>query len=258
MRNLPTASEPDRDASADGDAAFCADAVRRLDPDRYILALFQPAKLRRAALALAAWNLELANARVRSGETMIGMIRLKWHHEALEEIVAGRPRRHPVVWELAAAHDAGLIDAARLTSIVDARTRDLESTPPANMAELETYARATAGALNQALWPDAPAALDAGAAFALIGLARAAPQLEAAGRPPTPKGRSLADLVIRGRALADQAIKAGPKPAAAPAVLARAYARRAAKASYNPTAALMAAPDPWRLWRLTAFRLAPF
>lgn len=254
MKNLPTASEPD----ADADAVFCADAVRRLDPDRYILALFHPAKLRRAALALAAWNLELANARVRSGETMIGMIRLKWHHEALEEIVAGRPRRHPVVWELAAAHDAGLIDAARLAGIVDARMRDLDSAPPADMAELETYARATAGALHQALWPDAPAASDAGAAFALVGLARAAPQLEAAGRPPTPKGASLADIVVRGAGLADQALKAGTKPAAAPAILARAYARRAAKAGYDPTTALMAAPDPWRLWRLAAFRLAPF
>ena len=113
MKNLPTASEPNDAASADADAdaAFCADAVRRLDPDRYILALFQPTKLRRAALALAAWNLELANARVRSGETMIGMIRLKWHHEALEEIIAGRPRRHRVDAGVEARVDAAAFPA---------------------------------------------------------------------------------------------------------------------------------------------------
>lgn len=240
------------------DADYCADAVRRLDPDRYILALMQPARLRRAALALAAWNVELANARTASGEVMIGMIRLKWHEEALEEIVQDKPRRHPVIWELAAAHRSGLIDAARLASIVEARARDLDSTPPESLDALEAYARGTAGALHRALWPDAEAASDAGAAFALVGLARAAPQLEAIGRPPKPKDATLADIVARGKMLAERALKAGPKPAAAPAVLARGYARRAAKAGYDPTDPLMAGPDPWRLWRLMAFRASPF
>lgn len=248
-------------SEADADQAYCADIVRRQDPDRFLLALFQPAAKRRTALALAAWNLELANARQRSGEALIGEMRLQWHRDALGEIGDGRPRRHPVVGELAEAHGAGALDLAALLDIVDARARDLDPAPPADLAELEVYARATAGALNACLWPDAalPAA-DAGTAFALVGLARAAPAFQAAGRPWTPadlKGDQ-APAVRRGEELAAEALRSRPKAAVAPAVLARGYARRAAKADFDPTAPVMAAPDPWRIWRLAAFRIRPF
>lgn len=247
-------------SAPESDAQYCADAVRRHDPDRYLLALFQPAAKRQTALALAAWNLELANARQRSGEVLIGQMRLQWHRDALQEIRDGRPRRHPVVGELAAAHGAGVLDLDCMLGIVDARERDLDPAPPANLADLEAYGRATAGALNACLWPSLPAAIDSGAAFALIGLARAAPANEAAGRRWTPadlKG-DLRPIVTRGGELAAAALKAGPKPAVAPALLARAYARRALAVGCDPTSARMAGPDPWRLWRLMAFRFSPF
>lgn len=248
-----TPSEPETDQ------AYCADAVRRQDPDRYLLALFQPQDRRRAALALAAWNLELANARPRSGEALIGRMRLQWHRDALQEIEDGRPRRHPVVGELAAAYEAGHVDLSALGAVVDGRERDLDPAPPATLDELEAYARETAGGLNVALWPDAATAETAGAAFALVGLARAAPVNQAAGRPWTPKalGGDVEPMVARGLALAATALKAGPKAAVAPAVLARAYGRRALKAGCDPTTPLMALADPWRVWRLLAFRFSP-
>jgi phytoene synthase len=234
------------------DAAYCADQVREQDSDRYLIALFQPKRFRQAAMTLAAWNLELSNARPPSGEETLGLIRLQWHRDALEEIIAGNPRRHPVVNALAAAHWAGLVDAAALDAIVTARERDLDPEPPRDLAQLEAYARATSGALHRHLWRNtkaADAAEDAGTAFALIGLARAEPINQARGRPWAPKrlDGNLQPIIERALALARTK---GPAAAIAPATIAKGYASRALKAGSDPTTPLMAEPDPWRLWRL--------
>jgi len=239
------------------DAAYCADQVRQHDGDRYLMALLHPKRLRESAMILAAWNLELSNARPPSGEETLGLIRLQWHRDALEESIAGNPRRHPVVNALAVAHDTGVVDAAVLDAIVVARERDLDPEPPADLAELETYARATSGALHRHLWRDsaaAQAAEDAGTAFALIGLARAEPVNQARNRPWAPKtlGGDLYPIIRRALELA---VVKGPSAATAPATLAKAYARRALKAGADPTSALMARSDPWRLWRLLARKL---
>jgi phytoene/squalene synthetase len=234
------------------DAAYCANQVQEQDSDRYLVALFQPKRLRQAAITLAAWNLELSNARPPSGEKTLGLIRLQWHRDALQEILAGNPRRHPVINALAVAHESGRVDAAALDAIVEARERDLDPEPPRDLAEVEAYARATSGALHRHLWRDtkaAQAAEDAGTAFALIGLARSEPINQARGRPWAPKALNgdLRPLIQRAIELAETK---GPSAAIAPATIAKGYAKRALKAKYDPTSALMAAADPWRLWRL--------
>ena len=244
-------------------ADLVADLVRAEDTDRYLISLFQPMKLQRAALALAAWNLELARARPRSGEVTIGMMRLQWHRDALAEIARGEVRRHPVIMELADAYGDGVLDLVDLERIVDARERDMDAAPTATLGELEDYARQTAGALHAALWrPTSPEAANtaetAGAAFGLIGLARAEPANQARGRPWAPKALKggLRPIVERARELAKAAepVK-GARGARAPAVLAESYVARAVAAKADPTDRRMLDPDPRRMWRMFGARL---
>ena len=255
LHNLnPAAGSPTNPVE---DAAYCANQVQEQDSDRYLVALFQPKRLRQAGITLAAWNLELSNARPPSGEKTLGLIRLQWHRDALQEILAGNPRRHPVINALAVAHEFGRVDAAALDAIVEARERDLDPEPPSDLAEVEAYARSTSGALHRHLWRDtkaAQAAEDAGTAFALIGLARSEPINQARGRPWAPKALNgdLRPLIQRAIELAETK---GPSTAIAPATIAKGYAKRALKAKCNPTSALMAAADPWRLWRLLARKI---
>lgn len=251
MNASPTPSDPL------ADARYCADAVRAQDSDRYLLALFLPNRLRRTAIALAAWNLELANARPQSGEAMLGMMRLQWHRDALAEIADGQTRRHPAIAELAGAVAAGLLHLPDLEAIVDGRERELEPAPAADLDELEAYARRTAGALNACLWPDVAAASDAGTAFGLIGLARAERHNRGRGRPwaPTKLSGDVTPIVEHGLTLAEKSLAAGPRAAVLPAAMAKRYGRRALKAGCDPATPAMTAPDPWRIWRLAAFRL---
>src|SRR3546814_4744319 len=65
---------------------------------------------------------------------MIGQIRLQWWREAWEGIAAGRPRQHPVV--LALHSHCRQADPADVAALIDARERDMEPAPMADMAEL--------------------------------------------------------------------------------------------------------------------------
>jgi hypothetical protein len=241
------------------DAGFCSEQARIQDGDRYLIALFQPKPKRRAAIALAAWNLELSRVRPRSGETTIGLMRLQWHRDALEEIAKGEPRHHPVIGELAKAYDAKLFDLADLHTIIDARERDLDPAPMQNLDDLEAYARATAGMLHGCLWQKTPAAavaMDAATAFALIGLARSEPINQARGRPWAPKAYrgGLRPIVERAAALARVDPVRGHKGAIVPALIANGYIERAIAAGSDPTKPKMASADPGRLWRLIKAR----
>lgn len=160
---------------------YCLDEVRRHDHDRYLTALFLPAERRAAALALYAFNLEIARTREIVSEPLLGQIRLQWWRETIEGLFEGTPREHPVVDALGAAIKDHALPREHLESLIDAREADLEDTPPRDLAALEAYARETSGGLSalvmSCLSDSNDAAIDAarliGTAWAIIGLARA-------------------------------------------------------------------------------------
>jgi NADH dehydrogenase [ubiquinone] 1 alpha subcomplex assembly factor 6 len=158
--------------------------LRRHDRDRYQTALFAPAGRREALFALYAFNYEVARIREYVREPMLGLMRLQWWRDVLDEIYAGKqPRRHEVVTPLAAAIAAHHLSKAHFTTLLDARARDMEEAPPDSLAALEDYAAGTSGSLNLLALEvlgigdarAAEAARAAGIAYALTGLLAAAP-----------------------------------------------------------------------------------
>lgn len=158
--------------------------ARRADRDRYLAALFAPARERERLFALLAFNAEIAKVRETVTEPLLGRIRLQWWRDAVGEIYEGRPpRRHEVVEPLAAAIRDANLSRALFERLIDGRERDLDDAPPATLTDLAGYAAATSGALaclaGEALGArdgETQAALNrVGTGFAMIGLARAAP-----------------------------------------------------------------------------------
>ena len=186
-------------------AAACAEEVRRHDNDRYLTALFAPAVGRARLFALYAFNLEIARVRESVSEPILGAVRLRFWRDALADLHAGKPPRHPVMLALAATGAAARLDPARLEALVDARDADLRDEPPADLAALAAYAAATGGALSAVaiglLGVDGAAsraaANDVGTAFALAGLLRAVPFHAAARRLYLPADRLAAAGVDR-------------------------------------------------------------
>lgn len=244
----------------------CAAIVRKVDYDRFLSVLFAPAERRDALFALYAFAYEIAKTAETVHEPTLGLIRLQWWRDALEEIDRGTVRRHEVVAPLAAAMgQAGLV-ARDVAPLIDAREADLSPDPFDDLAALEAYAEATAGALMRlalrVLGADEAfddAARAAGTAYGLTGLLRALPFLAAQGRVMLPHDRlALAGLaaqdVMGGRApgirvvtdeiaararahLATAGTARVPRaflPALLPAALVRPYLKPMARKDFDP------------------------
>ncbi|HUL04757.1 MAG TPA: squalene/phytoene synthase family protein [Candidatus Acidoferrum sp.] len=169
--------------SSTADAAYCLDQVRRFDRDRYLTALFAAAPVRADLIALYAFNVEVAKTRELVREPMMGLMRLQWWRDCIGEIYAGNERRHQVAQPLAAAIRRHGLERAAFERLLEARERDLEEAPPANLPALVGYADATAGslgllaarALGGAGEQEACAVRAVWIAWALAGLLRAVP-----------------------------------------------------------------------------------
>ena len=167
--------------SIDDRLSPCGRLVRQHDPDRYLVALFAPAEAREAQFAIAAFNFEIARVRETVSEPLLGEMRLQWWREAIAEIYEGRVRRHEVTEPLADAIRRFDLSRVHFDCLIDARSRDLDDAPFADMAALEDYAEATAApvlvlgleALDAANDASRQAARHVGTAWALVGVLRA-------------------------------------------------------------------------------------
>jgi phytoene synthase len=185
------AAVTDRD-SPDGaqaeSAGYAGALVRQGDQDRYWSALLAPEPARAALLALYAFNLELARVADEVSEPHIGLIRLKWWHDAVSGGTAA-DAEHPVLAVLLRAGEDGVLPRAALAAMVEAREAEFDPDGFASFEELERYLEATAGAvfaLAARLLAKgdaaAPWARDAAIAYGLTGLMRALPWHAARGR----------------------------------------------------------------------------
>jgi NADH dehydrogenase [ubiquinone] 1 alpha subcomplex assembly factor 6 len=164
------------------DLSYCAEQVRLYDHDRFMTAIFAPAKAREYLFALYAFNIELAKVREIVSEPLIGQMRLQWWRDTLDRLYAGETIKHEVARPLGAAIVAAEVPRAAFDPLIDAREFDLDMTPPADLTVLLNYAEGTAApVLGIALQivGGGPAAVEvarlAGTAWALTGLLRAVP-----------------------------------------------------------------------------------
>jgi 15-cis-phytoene synthase len=224
--------------------AACEETVRRVDPDRYLSALFAPTERRPLLFALYAFNHELARIGETVREPMIADIRFEWWREALEGARDGRPRAHDVVRGLAEVFARSGPPLELFEPLVAARRFDIGPEAFADLAALEAYADATSGGLMRiaaSLLDETPRddALfrHAGVAYALTGLLRAGPFHAVRGKSYLPRdlneeGENAAVAAVLARARFHySAARALPKPghvlpAVLPAALVPLYARR--------------------------------
>ena len=176
--------------------------VRRHDRDRYQTALFAPADRREALFALYAFNYEVA--RVRETVTTAdarpdpAAMVARGHRGRLCRRRRRGGTRSCSRWPRR-SREFGL-SRAHFDRLIDARERDLDDAPPADLAALVDYAEGTSSALVylalEALGAAEPAAVaaarDVGIAYALAGLLRAMPFHAASGRSYIPD-----DIAVR-------------------------------------------------------------
>jgi phytoene synthase len=195
--------------------------VRKADPDRYFCSLFGPVEKREGILLLYAFNHELARAREVASEPMLALIRLTWWREVVE----GVDKAHEVATPLQAALRAGWFERGDLAALIDAREAEVAGEIP-DVESFVNFARGTAGRLARVagryLGSDSQGVEDAGTAYGIAGILRAAPFLARQGRSLLPAdGTSEAKLAAAARGLLGGNVPKAALSAALPAVYAR-------------------------------------
>lgn len=126
-----------------------AQIVRKTDFDRYIATLFAPPKLRERLFCIYALNAEVAKLPWSMSEPTLGLIRLAWWREALDEILENRPRKHELVAALYAEHMHTPLPIKSLQEMLDGYEADIENPAPETYDALKTNIMNTTGRLNR-------------------------------------------------------------------------------------------------------------
>lgn len=137
-------------SSSNDAAAFCADLARAQDFRTYAASLFVSPDVRRAWLALAGFNAEVAHVRDHVSQPLPGEIRLQWWRDVLTgegQGSRGEAEANPVAAELLRAIARYGLPIETLVRLIDAHVFDVYDDPMPDMAALEAHCRDTAAAL---------------------------------------------------------------------------------------------------------------
>ncbi|KAM3840812.1 NADH dehydrogenase (ubiquinone) complex I, assembly factor 6 isoform 1-T1 [Vipera latastei] len=143
----PAALAASHQPSAGGEERYCLDLLRKRDYEGFLCALLLPAESRASVFALRAFNVELAQIRDSVTEKTIGLMRIEFWRNAVEDIYQDNPPQQPVAIELWKAVKRQNLTKRWLMNIIDQREKNLDDRAYQDISELETYAENTQSAL---------------------------------------------------------------------------------------------------------------
>lgn len=132
------------------DTSFLAADLKMADPDRYLLSLYCPRRVRPLLWALFLFNHEIVRTREMVTNTNLGLIRLQWWRDEIAKIYAGGGGGQiPILSTLAPAIHAGGIPQDWFDTLIYAHEFDLEDVAPATFFGLANYADFTTTPLTK-------------------------------------------------------------------------------------------------------------
>ncbi|KAJ1983353.1 hypothetical protein H4R34_001339 [Dimargaris verticillata] len=121
---------------------YCRHMVQKHDRNQYLASVFFPAALRPAVWGLAAFNLELAMIRDTVSDESIGLMRLLFWKQFLDNLT-----KHPVTLVLNDAIHELKLSVSWLRKLITARETNLTHPTYHRLDDIETYAELTASSL---------------------------------------------------------------------------------------------------------------
>ena len=110
------------------------------DYDKYLAVLLAPKIHQRTLTALFLFGHEIAQIPAEVSEPMIGLIKLQWWQDALDEIINNQPARpHPILKNLVSPQ----INYAHLQNVIAQYVNVVEGYQPKTVEEIESFLRNT-------------------------------------------------------------------------------------------------------------------
>ncbi|KAK2193638.1 hypothetical protein NP493_11g14025 [Ridgeia piscesae] len=126
----------------------CIDIVRKYDYENFLATLLLPKTARRAAFAVRAFNVEIAQIRDLVSERNIALMRIHFWKDTLERIYKGQPPETPIALELAKAVKQHKLSKQWFARVIEAREDNLYDQHYHNLKEVENYGEKTVSSIN--------------------------------------------------------------------------------------------------------------
>ncbi|KAK3765139.1 hypothetical protein RRG08_027779 [Elysia crispata] len=122
------------------DIQYCVDLVKKYDYENYLGTLLLPKNAQRAAFALRAFNVELAQVQDAVSENKIGLMRMQFWRDTVAKIIQGFPPQAPVATELAGACNYYKLSRRWLERMLESRAAQIDKDFFKSMKTIEEYA----------------------------------------------------------------------------------------------------------------------
>jgi NADH dehydrogenase [ubiquinone] 1 alpha subcomplex assembly factor 6 len=131
--------------------SLCAQDVKNNDHDQFLCCLFAPENVRESIFALHVFYIETARIRSLVNEPHLGLIRLQWWRDLVEDALKGKQdgSENGTHKEIIASLKNSPIPADLFEIYFSARSFDMEDRAPNDVAELLNYCEKTGGSLAQ-------------------------------------------------------------------------------------------------------------
>jgi len=126
---------------------FCNDLVKKIDYEHWYSSMFMPGNARKGAMAIRAFNIELANIKNLVSNEQVGMIRLQWWKDVINNLFEGKIVENPVIMALGDTLDEFKLTKTWFLRIINARQKDISVRQPFSLKEIEDYAEQTSSSL---------------------------------------------------------------------------------------------------------------
>ncbi|XP_020379901.1 NADH dehydrogenase (ubiquinone) complex I, assembly factor 6 isoform X2 [Rhincodon typus] len=118
----------------------CIELVRNRDYEGFLSSLLLPAEFRNSVFALRAFNVELAQVQDLVSQKTIGLMRMQFWRQVIENIYSDNPPHQPIAIELWKAVRKHKLTKRWFLRIIEERERNLNEKAFRNIQELESYA----------------------------------------------------------------------------------------------------------------------
>jgi NADH dehydrogenase [ubiquinone] 1 alpha subcomplex assembly factor 6 len=126
---------------------YCSESVRKLDYEHYFCLMFLKPKPRAANLAIRAFNIETATIKDTVSRPELGLLRMAFWRDTIDLIYKNQPVTHPVAKALHGAVAYFNLTKGWFLRLLEMRAKDVVTTQPQTVQELEDYAEHTASSL---------------------------------------------------------------------------------------------------------------
>jgi len=133
---------------------YCFKKLRQYDFENFLCTLLLPERARRGAIAIRAFNIEIAQVRDSIKDRMIGDMRMQFWRDSVDAMYESKttvPQGNPIIGELHSAIETHGLTKSWLMRIIESRQEHLAEKPHPTLDDLETYAETTVSSVNYLL-----------------------------------------------------------------------------------------------------------